>query len=365
MIEVKRKDFIETLGMIQHITERRTNQPILSHVLIKSDSKDIQFFVTDLEIFVRARSTISKGGKFETALPARELYELAKELESETIKFEITDGKVEIKAKEGKYQINVLSPSQFPLPKEKEYSYISTLPAKDLHELIDKTAFAASSDESRYVLTGVLVEIDSGYCRFVASDGHRLAFFEKQEETKQNISFILPKNGISDIKRMLTTYQKPFELYYEKDEVLLKSEDISLWIKTIQEDYPNWKDVIPSEKDIVSQSIVKTQEIKKSIKRASLFASQRFPYVVLTPQEGKLVVQAESEELGSMKEELDSDTSGEKDIKVALSIKYLLDAINSVDSPLISIKISGESSPTVVSPIGGVGATNVIMPIRI
>lgn len=365
MIEIKRKEFIETLGMIQHVTERRTNQPILSHVLIKSDSKEIQFFATDLEVFVRASGRFSKGAKFEIALPAKELYELAKELESENLKLEIQDGKVEIIAKEGRYRLNSISSSQFPIPKEKEYSYIANIPAKDLHELVEKTVFAASSDESRYVLTGVLVELVDGYCRLVASDGHRLAFFEKAEEIKNNSTFILPKNAISDIRRILGTYQKPFEIYADKEEVLLKSEDISFWIKTIQEDYPSWRDVIPGEKDIISQSIVKTQEIKKSIKRASLFASSKFPYLVLSPTDGKMLVQAESEELGLMKEELDSDVSGKKEIKIALSIKYLLDAINSVDSPLTSIKITGESSPVIVSPVGGPGATNVIMPIRL
>lgn len=365
MMEIKRKEFIEVLGMIHNVTERRTNQPILSHVLIKSDSKEIQLFATDLEVFVKASGKFSKGAKFEIALPAKELYELAKELESENLKLEIQDGKVEITAKEGKYRVNSLSPSQFPLPKEKEYNYIATISAKDLYELTEKTVFAASSDESRYVLTGVLVELADGYCRFVASDGHRLAFFEKPEEIKNNATFILPKNAISDIRRILGTYQKPFDILGEKEEVLLKSEEISLWIKTIQEDYPNWRDVIPTEKDIISQSIVKTQDLKKSIKRASLFASPKFPYVVLTPTDGKLLAQAESEELGFMKEELDSDVSGEKDTKVAISIKYLLDAINSVDSPLISIKISGESSPVVISPVGGSGATNVIMPIRL
>lgn len=365
MIEVKRKEFIEKLGMIQHITERRTNQPILSHVLIKTDGREVEFFVTDLEVFVKAKNPVLKGHKFEIALPARELYELARELDSETLNFEVKDGKVEIRAKEGIYQMNSLSASQFPYPKEKDYEYVATLPAKDLYELIEKTAFAASSDESRYVLTGVLVEMLQGSCRFIASDGHRLSYFELQEDIKSDVTFILPKNGISDIKRILSSYQKGFSIYVSEDEVKLESDDISLWIKTIQEDYPNWREVIPSEKDIITQAIVKTQELKKSIKRASLFASSKVPYVVINPSDGKVIIQAESEEVGAMTEEIDGDVSGDKSIKVAVSIKYLLDAINSVDSPLISIKISGDSSPLIVSPVGGKGATNVIMPIRL
>lgn len=363
-MEVKRKDFIEALGMIQHVTERRTNQPILSHVLIRSDGGELELFATDLEIFVRTKGRVSKSGNLEVALPARELYELARELESDVLRFTLVDGKVEIRAKEGKYHLNSLSPVQFPVPKEREYTHVTTLSARDLYELIDKTAFAASSDESRYVLTGVLVEVLDGYCRFVASDGHRLAFFEVPASTSENASFILPKNSISDIKRILTSYQKPFEVLVERDEVLLRSEDISFWIKTIQEDYPNWRDVIPSERDIVSQCVLKAQELKKSSKRASLFASSKFPYMTLMTTEGKLVIQAESEELGFMTEELDADVSGES-TKIAISIRYLMDAVNSVESPLLSIKISGEFSPVVISPIGGKGSTNVIMPIRL
>jgi DNA polymerase-3 subunit beta len=365
-IEVKRKDFLEPLGVVQHVSERRATQPILSHVLIRTDEKDLTLFATDLEVFVKVRGKCEKAEKIEIAVPARELYELIKELDTEKIEIESKNGSVSIKAQKGNYRMNSIPASQFPLPPEKEFSDLVFLSSADLLSLIEKTAFAASNDESRYVLTGILVEIEKGFTRFVASYGHRLAMFERQvENTHSEHKFILPKNAVSDIKRVLPSVKKGFEIKVTEEDVLFWSEDVEIWVKTIQEEYPNWRDVIPSDDELVSRCIVKVPEFKKCLKRASLFASSKFPYVNISVESGKVIIESESDELGSCVEEIDADTSGKTKEKIALSVKYLQDAISSLDSPLASIKIFGDTSPCVVEPVSGEGALNLIMPLKL
>ncbi len=368
-IEVKRKEFLESLGFVQNVAERRTNQPALSCVLLKSIGKDLWIFATDLEVFAKVKAKYEKKeDKFEIALPAHQLYELVKELESEKIEIEIQNSTGIIRSKEGKgnYKIHGLPHSQFPTLPEKNFSPTYRISSSDLYDLIEKTAFAASSDESRYVLTGILAQLENGIVRFVASDGHRLAFYEVENETTETeTQFILPKNAVSDIKKIIANYQKDFEISVGESEVLLSSEDVTLWIKTIQEEYPDWRSVIPSDDDVVIRCIVKSQELKKSLKRASLFAPSKFPYVTLAPSSTKLVIKSQSDELGSMEEELDSDTTGKDEIQIVLSTKYLQEALSAIDAPLTSLKIFGAESPCVIEPVSGKGATSLIMPIRL
>lgn len=365
-IEVKRKDFLETLGQIQHVTERRAHQPILSHVLIKAEGEDITFFATDLEVFVKAKSKCISYGNFEIALPAKELYELIREIESEKISIEILDGKTEIKSKEGKYRLNSISPSQYPLPPEKEWVNITTLPAQTLITLIEKSSFAASQDESRYVLTGVLTEFLSNSIIFVASDGHRLAYFEVPHEVEREGKFVIPKNAIQDIKKILVGRQN-ISVKFSEGTLFLSSEkgDISIWIKVIDEEYPAWREVIPSDKDMICQCVVKREELKKTLKRLSIFAGSKFPFVSVEVRDGKAIWRSESDELGFSEEEIDADVSGKVPFRIALSIRYLQDALSSIDSSLVSIKIFGEMSPLCVDPVGGTGAKNLIMPIKL
>ncbi len=336
----------------------------MSHVLIKSSDKDLWLFATDLEVFIRAKSHCVQSSGFSAVIPAGELYELIKELDSEKVEFEGQDGSVLIKCREGKYRLQVLSPTQFPIPPEKSFSKVISISSGDLQNLIEKTAFAASQDESRYVLTGVLVEIDKDVIRFVSSDGHRLAMFEREHEGAEERKFILPKNAVSDIKRILASQSRVFDILSAEDEVLLRSDEISMWIKLITEEYPNWRDVIPSDDEVRARIILKTNELKKSLKRANLFASSKFPFVILEPKAGKLVVEAETDELGAMHEEIDADVSGDE-IKIALSIKYIQDALSTMETSLTSIKLFGESSPCIVEPVSGEGALNLIMPIKI
>ena len=366
-MEIKRKDFIESLGVVQHVAERRATQPVLSHVLIKAEGKTLTLFATDLEVFVKVKGKCEKADGLEVAVPARELYELVKELDADKIKVESKNGSVSISAQKGKYRINGISPSQFPSPPEKDFSRVGFLSSQNLQSLIEKTAFATSTDESRYVLTGVLVELGKGFTRFVASDGHRLSLFEIQmeEDTSEEQRFILPKNAVSDIKRVLPSVKDGFEIKVSDEDVLFSSENIEIWVKTIQEEYPNWRDVIPSDDELVSRCIVKVPEFRKSLKRASLFASSKFPYVNLSVEQGRILIESESDELGSCSEELDADTTGKTTEKIAISVKYLQDALSALDSPLASIKIFGDTSPCVVEPVSGEGATNLIMPLKL
>jgi DNA polymerase-3 subunit beta len=361
-LELKRKEFLEVLGQVQHITERRAHQPILSFVLIKADEKNqLTLLATDLEVFVKAKSKCEKSSNLEIALPAKELYELVKEIDSEKIEVEVKNGTTELRTKSGKYFIHSLPSSQFPYPPEGEFFSIASMSSATLYELFEKTAFAASSDESRYVLTGVLVEISKSEIRLIASDGHRLATYSVENENSQETKFIIPKNAVSDLKKILPS-QKIVEIKQNEGVVLISSPDISIWIKTISEEYPNWRAVFPKDEE-VSRCIVKSQEFKKALKRVGIFASSKFPYVILEVDKGKVILRAESDELGSSEEEIDADTYGEE--KIALSLKFLQDAISSIDSPLVSIKIFGQTSPCLIQPVGGKGAENLIMPIKL
>jgi len=169
-----------------------------------------------------------------------------------------------------------------------------------------------------------------------------------------------------DIKKILQGKQN-ISIKFSEGTLFLSSEkgDISIWIKVIDEEYPAWREVIPREQDMVCQCIVKSQELKKTLKRTQIFASSKFPFVSIEIREGKTIWKSESDELGFSEEEIDADVSCKVPFRIALSLRYLQDALSSIDSSLVSIKIFGEERPLLVEPVGGTGAKNLIMPIKL
>ena len=365
-VSAKRKDLVEILSVVQSIAERRTVHSIYRHSLLRAEDSTLTFFSTDGEVFLKISGKGNVVEPGDVLFPAREVYELVREIEKDEIEIQSAESVVLLKTQNAEYKIQTLSSGEFPPPpQDEDYSKATKLKADDLDELIEKTIFATSTDESRYVLTGVLVEFEKGVCRFVASDGHRLSYYEKECEVENEGKVILPRAGINDIRRIVSSMPTDFEIFISEKITKFEGKGITLWVTNISEEYPDWRAVVPDPTGYVAKITASTTELKRAFKRASLFATSKLPYVKLTTEKGKLKIEAEAVELGKSTEWVDVDLDGKDGVQMSFSVKYLLEAIGTIDAPLTPIKIYDETSPCVIEPVGGPGAKGLVMPMKV
>ena len=362
-LEIKRKELFEGVNIAQAISEKKSVVPILSYMLISAQGDSVQISATDLEVFVKLKIPCSVRKEGEISVVSRKLYEILREMEFYSLKLSVQKYKISINSGSVVCEIVSLPSSEFPKVDDSGFSKIFTISSQDLRDLLDKTTFAAAPpEESRYALTGILIEVERGKVNFVASDGHRLSLCGKEIKTDAQKTFLISKSSADEIRKVVSVDNVDFEIFISSKASLFTCKNVSVWVKFLDEEFPKYKDVIPQ--DFKTKIVVKTPELKRVVRRASVFSSSKFSVVKLDVKKGTLKVSAESPEFGRSEESVDADISGQ-DIQIHMSTKYLLDSVSAIDAPLVSIKISGDMSPCVVEPSGGFGATGVIMPVRL
>ena len=208
--ELEKREFLRGLSLIQSITGRKTTLPILSHVLMEWDQNAFFLTVTDLETGIREKlhATVQHEGK--ASVSAKKLYEIVRELPEEKIQIEKKENHwITVKCGKSTFNLAGLDPEEFPsLPTYKE-DFFSKISSNQLLEMIEKTAFAASNEESRYHLNGIFFfqkkQAGKEILRMVATDGHRLSLIDREGQSIRGIEkgIIIPKKGILEIKKIL------------------------------------------------------------------------------------------------------------------------------------------------------------------
>ena len=283
-------DLLSAIQAVQSSVPNKSTLPILSNLLIvaekspKGQGSQVRIEATDLEVGIRCtvKAAVVKEGKI--TVPAKRFSDLVREMpEGSEIELATSDGrKIELKCGKVKASLVSLSPEDFPIIPEFPQGKSFELNRADFREMIKKTSFAVSTDETRYVLNGIFFGVAAGELKMVSTDGRRLAFISKQGGEKNlNASVIIPTKAIAELQRLLSLSEDgkeqtiriaPFE-----NQVSFKwsadSEEIVLVSRIIDGTFPNYEQVIPKAKEIEFK--VKTPEILSAVKRASLFAQDR------------------------------------------------------------------------------------------
>ena len=209
--EIGKKEFLKGLSLIQGIAGRKTTLPILTHVLLESKTESVQLTGTDLEIGIREELTAKVHQEGKASVSAKKLYEIVREMPDETIHVQKKENQwIRIQCGKSIFNLSGLDPEDFPALPTYNEDYFSQLPVSLLSEMIEKTVFAASNEESRYHLNGVLfLQNKQGGkegLRMVATDGHRLSLIDRENQVIRGIEkgIIVPKKGVLEIKRVIS-----------------------------------------------------------------------------------------------------------------------------------------------------------------
>lgn len=372
-LSISKTEFLRGLGRIQSIVEKRNSMPILANTLIEANEKGkearLQLAATDLEVGVRSLHTAHVSEVGGLTVSAKKLFEIVRELPDEKVDLEATaNSYLEIKCNRSRFTLAGTAPEEYPtLP---EFSPEKTVPMSSeiLSGMIERTMYAASVDETRYNLNGVYFEVltDSSEIRLVATDGHRLACVDHEIEGDASAlasGVIIPRKGLGELKRLVDEGDADeIELAFANNSGLAKKGDVTLVMRLIEGEFPNYNQVIP--KELTRHLILPTESLVKSLRRVALLSSERSRAVKLELGEGQLVISSSNPDLGDAREELDVDYGGDP-ISIGFNAKYLMDAVNAIQSKEIRFSFQDDLSPTRLTPPESEKSLAVVMPMRI
>ena len=367
-IEIEKKDLISLVGRTQNIVEKRNTMPVLVNILLEAEKESLHVFATDLEVSLTdsIKAKVTQPGK--VAVSAKSLFEITKELSEGPIQLVRKENNW-LEIKQGKYLSKIVGISADEYPIFPSYSGTGFLKvdSETLRDMIDKTIYSVSNDETRYHLNGVYFEQknDNGYT-MVATDGHRLCLVSRQIPSSKTsptaAGVIIPRKGLHEVKKLLESLTGEVELTIEGSQLIVRKDTTTLMIRLIEGKYPNYQQFIPSK--LTQKIIINREAFLTSLKRVSLLANHKSKAVTLSLSNGRMEIASNNPELGDAKEEIEVGYDG-KDMKIGFNAKYITDVLNAIGDEEVDFEINDQLSPGLMRPHNDKSYTCVVMPMRI
>jgi len=371
---VDRAVLLKALAHVQSVVERRNTIPILSNVLLAASDAGLRLTATDMEIaVVEEIPGVSVARPGRTTAPAATLYEMVRNLpEGAKIEFDHPGGDAPLAFRAGRFatSLMVLPVEDFPAMTEGKLPHRFTLPAATLREMIDRTRFAISTEETRYYLNGIYfhtAESDGQkVLRAVATDGHRLARVEEPlpEGAAGMPGVIVPRKTVLEVRKLAEETQDEIEIRLSETKIRFAIGTVSLTSKLIDGTFPEYERVIPRGNDKVLR--VGKKEFAEAVKRVSAINNERQRPVKLTIDRNHLLLTASSPDQGQAQEEMDEGTVSYEagPLEIGFQARYLTDITDQVSEKL-EFRFADSAAPTIVTDVARPEALYVLMPMRV
>jgi DNA polymerase-3 subunit beta len=361
-LKVTKLNLVNGLQIVQNVVGVRSTLPILSNVLLTADKSGLSLTTTDLDVTIRCavEAEVVKTGA--STLPARRLASIVRELPDSTIEIDVDDKDVAtVECNSSFFRILGLSEDEFPpIPKaEGKYSY--RIDQGVFREMLRKTAYAVSTDETRHVLNGVLLSFKAGKVTVVATDGRRLALVEHEMEFPKDseVDMILPTKTVSELLHVLGD-EGEMRITGKETQILFEFGGIFVASKLIEGTYPNYRQVIPAQCD--ERITVERESLLTALHRVSLVTSERSNAMKMTFSRNKLVITMTSPDVGEARETLPIKYTG-KEIAVAFNPDFMMDPLKNLSNDEVFVEITDELSPGVIK--CDIPFIYVLMPMRV
>jgi DNA polymerase-3 subunit beta len=374
--EIDKREFLRGLGVMQGITGRKTTLPILSHILLEWEKDSLYLTGTDLETGIREQLNAKTNKEGKASVSAKKLYEIVRELPDEIIYIQKKENQwITLQCRKSIFNLAGLDPEEFPsLPSYQEENFLK-VSTKIIQEMIGKTVFAASNEDSRYHLNGIFfIKIKQGekeILRMVATDGHRLSLVERENQKIRGIEekgIIIPKKGILEIKKIIGDRNGEDEMgiYFNQTHGFFKLEKFLMVIRLIDGEFPEYEQVIPKGNDI--KLIMAKEKMIDSLKRVSTMASERMEGIKISLKKNSVEMSSTHQDFGDALEEVDVAYDGPP-LQIGFNSRYLIEALNVIESEEILMELKDEGSPGILKPpsipLGFSNQFYIIMPMRL
>lgn len=357
----------KALHRAQGIVERKATMPILSNVLINATKTGVTVTAFDLDIGIVSEhpAEVTKPGAVTVA--AKTLLDIvALSPDAMVTLKKLPNNYAELTSGAAHYKIVGMAPEEFPkLPKEDATNLVN-LKGSTILEMIKKSQYAISTDETRYTLGGVFFEPrEEGKVRMVATDGHRLALVERElvGDFKLKSGVIIPRKGLFELKRLLDEApDAECQLGFAENSALFKKPGLTMVMRLIDGQFPEYQRVIPKEGE--KQVMVKRSQFFDALKRIALLSADKSSAVKLSLSENLLRITANNPELGEAKDDLEVAYRGPS-LTIGFNARYLLDVLSALETDEVTLELGDEHSPGVLHAPGDRSYTAVVMPMRV
>jgi len=363
--KILREDLLTPLQQVIGAVEKRQTLPALANVLIKAKDTELSLTATDLEIELVSKIQLMIDNTGEITLPAKKLLDITKSLPNESvINIDIDSDRAIVKSGRSRFTLTTLPASDFPALDEISSVYEFYVPQNILKELIEKTSFAMAQQDVRYYLNGLMMEVSSGIIRTVATDGHRLAYCEKEidGELTDSKQVIIPRKGVSELHRLLTDTDEPIKIVLGNNHIQCELPNQRFTSKLIDGRFPDYKRVMPdTEGNVITAD---KESLKQALVRASILSNEKYRGIRVIMNNNLLKLQAQNPDQEEADVELEVDYSGDP-IEIGFNVNYMLDVLNTSNKEIIQGVIKDSNSSCLLSFVDEPHAKYVIMPMRL
>jgi len=366
MIKAKRDELLAPLAAVSGIIERRHTLPILSNVLIDGSAETLSFLATDIEIQISARSALA-GSRDARALTvgARKLLDILRALpEDAEVSLQPQDKRLVVKAGRSRFSLQTLPAEDFPrLAKATGEVARFALPQKALRHLLGLVQYAMAQQDIRYYLNGLLMVVEGGELKVVATDGHRLAFaalplgasLPRQEA-------IVPRKTVVELTKLLADSDDEVRIELSGTQAAFSFSAIELVSKLIDGKFPDYTRVIPTQHKNRLQ--IGREPLRQALQRAAILSNEKFRGVRWVLTDGSLKIVSSNADQEEAQEELEVSYAGDA-LDIGFNVNYLLDVLNNVASSELECAFGDSSSSALISYASEKGFKYVVMPMRI
>lgn len=370
---IERATLLRCLSHVQSVVERRNTIPILSNVLIEAEGDGLRVMATDLDLqvveHIDAASVESEGA---VTVSAHLLFDIARKLqEGSQVSLETAENRMEVKAGRSRFKLPTLPRDDFPVIVEGDLPTSFALPAKTLAELIDRTRFAISTEETRYYLNGIFLHVsdeDEPVLKAAATDGHRLARFTlpRPEGAEGMPDVIVPRKAVAELRKLLDEKMDDdvqIDLSASKIRFRLGGEGgVVLTSKLIDGTFPDYSRVIPTGNDKLLK--IDPKSFFAGVDRVATIATEKTRAVKMGLDKDRVTLTVTSPDNGTASEELAAEYSADG-FEIGFNATYLKDILSQIDSDQVEIHLADAGAPTLIRKNDDSPALYVLMPMRV
>ena len=363
-----------SLNIVGRAVATRTTLPITNNVLMATDEGRLKLVATNLEMAISCWTGAKIEEEGAITVPARLITEFVSSLPSDTIDINLSEQTKTLGLKCARFEARIsgVDAKDFPPIPTVDEGITTKVEVESLRQGINQVVFAAATEESRPVLTGVCAQFEGDTLTLAAADGFRLAVYKLtvSEPVNEPVEVIIPARTLSELNRLITDQEEPVDIMLNpnKSQILFHLKNIDLVSQLIQGNFPNYTQLTPQSYN--TRVIVNVGEFLRATRTASIFARDGSGIVrlVVTPggasSPGKLSVSARSEEIGDDVGEIDATVEGDE-AKIAFNGKYLTDVLSVLHEAQVALETTNPSSPGLIRPVGTDNYTHVVMPMFI
>ncbi len=363
--DIQREVFLQPLSQIIGVFERKQTLPVLANFLISARGHEITVTGTDMEVELIAAAEADVKSEGEVTVPARKLVDIARALpDGVTTGVNVEGDKATISSGRSRFTLSTLPATEFPATDQVETLETVKIQSLELKQLLEKTSFAMANQDVRYYLNGLLFEFRDGHLRTVATDGHRLAICDLDEDVPvtNDRQLIVPRKGVMELSRMLDDSEDEVELALGKNHVRLVRGKTVLTSKLIDGRFPDYEAVIPVGTD--REIKVDRDSFTHALQRAAILSNEKYRGVRLEAGGSAIKIIAHNPQHEEAVEELEAEMNFDR-MAVGFNVTYLLDALTALQTDEVSMALRDANSSCLISGVEGSADRHVVMPLKL